>query len=585
MSLAQIGLTLLAQLPQFISVNTPTQAVTLKYNYALHEGQIYWRANPDYARSCRCTPRGPGTWAKLELLAPDIAPGFDLTQKEFVAIAADDHEIMAQTDKGQLWRSDHGKWSALWGMPLPIKIGGRPLQDTISVPKYSTALALSVRNKDVLYYEDPSGNQFHWGSAGCTTVLALHEDGKRLSMGDPWFPPDLSRQICGPDRGSVRMASVASSASTTMVLAQDGRVFTRFFDYDSNGGTPFFKYVYHDVPKHGIPGQERKSEFEARGLPAEDWIKHPVLPIAQGARLSKRIAILQNGIGNGARELRVQAQNESGENGYYFMQLGDDQWKFRVTDETIRDEDFLELVQARLAPRDRAYKGLFIQSNKKGRREVRRKESLLARIESSDVNVHCSPFTLTFTLSSGDKFEVLVHTVDAWTAFADEDPDINPFFVKKLKATLEFPALNNEKTPKVVKDFIKKYFKHDHLNSFRWAMVLDQERAELRRVSYPFKMEDATTEQFVMRLRSGKKRNKALERLLPREELERRLAFIQQLQGALPVPLVTADFLSRITTTRYTIPAFKGLPSFEGHAASLLVANEMALKWMLKKLH
>jgi hypothetical protein len=371
-----------------------------------------------------------------------------------------------------------------------------------------------------------------------------------------------------------------------MALTQDGAIYTRFYDYDSNGGTPFFNYKYFDVPKHGIPGKNRQSEFEIRGLPAEEWIEQPALRLSSGAQLSKRIAILQIGVGNSAREMRVQGTNENGATGYYHLTYGQRDWHFRQTNEKIADGDLLDINRALITNRDRAYAGQFIETNKRGRREVPRREKILAQIESDDVNVHCTPFRLKFTLPTKEHFFVNVHTVDAWTAFAEEDPEMNPFFVKKLKATFELPVETRLHPSEKVQEFIHKHLRKEHLRSFGWAMVLDHEKAQLRRVSYPFKMEVATTEQFLINLKNKSPiKTKANEsRRLSLQEIKRRQAFITQMQGAMPVPLVAIDFLTRITTTRYTVGALKGLPSFEQHLPSILVTNELALSWMEEKL-
>jgi len=583
MALEALALEILSQLPSTVSVNSATHAVTTHYNYALHQGQIYWRANPDYASSCNCTPRAPLEWQNLQVRSPRPTDNIGRF-KSFVAISADDHEILAQTDHGQLWRSDHGQWSALWGMPLPFKYKNVGLQGHLKLPAYTHQIALSVRNKDVLFYEDPYGNQFHWGSSGCTTVMSLNQDGKTITIGDPWFPPDLSRQMCGPNRGSVRMISLYSSASMTMALAHDGTIYTRFYDYDSNGGTPFFNYQYYRVPKHTFPGSDRKSEFQIRGLPAEEWIKQPNIKLEGLAKISKHLAILQNGVGNNARELRVQGLNQNGETGYYFKQLKDLDWQFRVTNEKISEDNFLQSTSASIAPKDKSFIGQFIESNKKGRREVNRRETLLARIETEQMNIHCTPIRVKFKLTNGEQFEVLFHTVDAWTPFAEEDPEFNPFFVKRLKVTLELPKETLHHSSNVVQEFLEKHLKKDHLKTFRWAMVLDQERAQLRRVNYPFQLESETTEQFVMRFQNRSKIPQDYKIPIDEEELKRRLDFIYQIQGALPVPLVAADFLTHLTTIRHTVEAVKGLPSFEQHFASVLVANQMALEWQWKKM-
>jgi hypothetical protein len=106
-------------------------------------------------------------------------------------------------------------------------------------------------------------------------------------------------------------------------------MYTRIADFDIVGCDPMlFKYTY--VPyKSAIPGTNYFSNLTEWALPAEDWRAQPPIPQSGKARLSRHITILQNGHGNGARELRVAGLNETGETGYWTKAIFDDSWTFK----------------------------------------------------------------------------------------------------------------------------------------------------------------------------------------------------------------------------------------------------------------
>lgn len=566
---------LLALLPTIISVNSSTQAITNHYNYALNKGKVYWRANADYIAKCQCLLQAPHDWEELKI-----------ENANYKALAADDHALLLKTENDELWRlnTQDGKIDKKWGLPAPEKLVGLKLQERLKAPSYVEDLIYSIRHKDVAYYEDIKGNQFNWGSAGCTTVFTLNKDKQTISWGDPWFPPDLSRQLCGPKRGIKKYHAFASSASVSMALTTDGEIWTQFYDYDSNGGTPFFTYDYRpNAPLHGRPGTDKKSEPMVRALPSEEWARQPEIKLHDLARLTKRLAVLQTGQGNSARELRILGTNAKGQTGFYVKALKDPSWDFRVTNEEIEQKDFVILETSGIfyKNKDQSYRGQVIQRFKHYKKSD---DTQIATVRSSDMNFHCSPITLTFELGTGETFNVLAHTVDAWTPFKDEDPEFNANFIKKLKVTLEIPQETLDHSSSAVQKFVKKHLKRDHLRAFRWAMAMNQERAELRRTTYPLHLKADTTEDLMIKLYSQKFFNRVPRDKnafkLSTQEVDSRLKFINRLQYWAPAPLLAADALTMVSTVRYTLVETRILPSFESHLASFLVANEMALEWM-----
>jgi hypothetical protein len=90
----------------------------------------------------------------------------------------------------------------------------------------------------------------------------------------------------------------------------------------------WFKYTYVSY-KSDVPGTNYFSNLNEWGLPAEDWRPQPPVPLAGNAAITRHITILQNGRGNGARELRIAGLNESGETGYWTKAIFDNTWDFK----------------------------------------------------------------------------------------------------------------------------------------------------------------------------------------------------------------------------------------------------------------
>ena len=569
--------------PREFFVSTPTRSVTFHALYILDdEGRIWTKPSQSPASEWRLL-NGTG-------LPPGVA--------RVKTISADDHHVAAQSEKDELWRYEAGQWSDTWGFPG----AGPAFMGKLKLPANVRGWTLSVRGPDVLYYEDPKGNDFHYGDVGCTTVYALQSEGQRIYMGDPWFPPDFSREMCGPNRGARILENVAASASTTLAITPSGELFTRFHDYDINGGTPFFIFRYFDLaPVHGIPGHDKLSAFETRALPGEGWIPQPSIDLGQRGRLTRNLTVLQTGTGNLARELRVQALGPSGLSGYYFKTLEENGWSFHVTGEEIDPSDFLD---NRPGPRgvgetrDRRYVG----------------KILGARIETSDLNYHCSPIRFEITLSSGAKIPLTLHTVDAWSLVATPDPEEAPVAAKPLKATLEIPADARDSEREDVREFVRRHLEPYHLKTFALALTANGYEAILRPVRLPFfggadlnwrvKLKPATAPEGFGPFDVASASDAELEQAILKAQTRIRQAdeifeSLKRKQSAAAYPgwfltptLMLAEVASVVTTTRYTVPWFwnwrdafsEHLPALAATARDAVRMEARALKpWFEKE--
>jgi hypothetical protein len=130
------------------------------------------------------------------------------------------------------------------------------------------------------------------------------------------------------------------------VINEAGEMYTRLADFDTIGCDPmFFKYTY--IPyKSDLPGANYFSNLTEWGLPAEDWRPQSPVPLAGSAAITRHITILQNGQGNGARELRIAGLNESGETGYWTKAIFDDTWGFKTAPLYFRETAVLKTADS-----------------------------------------------------------------------------------------------------------------------------------------------------------------------------------------------------------------------------------------------
>jgi hypothetical protein len=567
-----------AELPASYSVPTPTRALTKFRFVAVDGGKLYEKKT------------AADEWKLLGTGLP-VVEG-EPAVAAVTEVSADDERIVARGSDGFLYRFEDGAWAKLWGLPIPLPGFLKPLQ----LPGDTTQWALSMRLGQVKYYEDRHGNQFNYGAAGCTTVFGLRGDGSRIAMADPWFPPDVSREMCGPDRGTFRAVGLASSASVTFVVNAQGELYTRFFDYDANGGTPFFVYRYDDFPKQPLSGMDPASEPQIRGLPEMPWVEQPRIAQEGSTRLTRRIAVLQDGVGNSARELRVLAVGPTGERGYFTKPLTGEAWTFVATGESIDPSDFIDNdaeKHERGTPRDRAFHGE-LRLGPSDRRTV-------LRASIPDFNFHCGPVHLELSLGVQQKFTLNLHTVDSWTLFDGPDPEDDSAAFKSLKVTVEVPDEARNHPDARVRELVETYFAPLHWKSFSLSLVANAQELHLRPVRYPYNLGAPLFSAVLLSGTKVKTRpySRGHAKLLAdtgcvpaktykslvegRKQLQDRAGFAASLQRYVPLGLMPLDVLSAVTTTRWTWGKMMTLPAFEEHAPALLHAMALAQKLALER--
>jgi hypothetical protein len=303
--------------PEAVYIKTRTQTFNLYYYFILHEGRIWYKSTG--------ADKEPKDWA---LFMKDGLPGKTNAVAE---ISADADELAALSVEGNFYRYCFDKSKAhrsnVW-----LDRQGWPVEERLYLDSRTAknrAWALGKRNSHALYYEDPFGNQHHNGLMDVVTTYVLLEDGQEICFSDPGLPSDFSRNFIGPERGTFISVSLSASASTMFVINETGEMYTRLADFNTIGcDFMFYKYTY--IPyKSNLQGTDYSSSLNELGLPSEDWLSQPRIPLTGKAAITRHITILQNGQGNGARELRVAGLDDEGRKGYWSKPIFGDTWEFK----------------------------------------------------------------------------------------------------------------------------------------------------------------------------------------------------------------------------------------------------------------
>jgi hypothetical protein len=313
--------------PYAVYIKTRTQTFNTYHYYILHEGLIWYKSIDPAAE-----PKGWTPFTKIGLKTDTIAE-----------ISADADELVALSVEGGFYRYCFditiAHKSNVW-----LNKQGWPSEEQLILDqrtRNNLSWALGKRNRHVLYYEDPFGNQHHNGTMEIATTYVLLEDGQEICYGDTGLPPDFSRNYIGPERGAFKARALSASASTMFVINEAGEMYTRLADFDTIGCDPMlFKYTYSPYVSNR-PGTIYLSNLTEWGLPAEEWLPQPRIPLAGKAAITRRITILQNGHGNGARELRVAGLNEAGETGYWTKAIFAGFWEFKTVPLYLSDDAIL----------------------------------------------------------------------------------------------------------------------------------------------------------------------------------------------------------------------------------------------------
>ena len=271
-------------LPDRVVFEDGRHAMSNEYVFALRSGDLYVR------RATEGRPLRGSVWHRQEL--PRCLAG------NVTAVSAD-HRLLTVLDRtGRVYSHDmpNGdlspeRWTWRWGPFLWLGSGLRMFQ---GVRDWS----ISEFTADETF-RDSSGRRHH--AIGVATGYLLRRDRRTITYIDPWLPADQSREVCGPERGRLRLASLDASGSTLLVAGQDGSLWTRLYDFDLAGGNSLLgSYTWQEA---------RTAKPTEWSLPAPAWVRHRRPP----GVVTDRLTIVKTGTDAGDRELRVEGRDATGQ--------------------------------------------------------------------------------------------------------------------------------------------------------------------------------------------------------------------------------------------------------------------------------
>lgn len=385
-------------LPERVWFRDASESFNRDWYVALRDGRVWVKPNEATGE------RDPGEW---ELLGDTGVPegskldNFD-APTAVASLSVDGTWIHALSTDGVIYRGADMRtglqgrfsWSDRWGWPA-ARGDGLTLGE-------STARGWSVSDShpfDVDHYSDIFGQE-HSVGLGVAHVYRTSPDGGRIHWNDWWLPADWSRQLCGPERGGLRIVAMSASASTLFVLTDDGGLHTRLWDFDTAGENDTLTYSY----------LEDNVTRSIRGLPAEAWQRQPSIP---EGRVTDRITIFQDGEGNAARVLRVEGVLD-GVRGLFEKPIDDEAWSFVRTDQPLRGA-FLD----ERSPGDSALQPLEPRGRVLHGTLAREDSELALGLELQDYDLFCSPATVHLIHDGqpmtvdGEPLELELHQVHA----------------------------------------------------------------------------------------------------------------------------------------------------------------------------
>jgi hypothetical protein len=417
--------------PEAVYIKTRTQTFNTYHYYILKDGLIWYKnRNPE---------QEPREWALFFGTGlPSDTAGKNIKADYIAEISADADELAVLSREGRFFRfcfdrifsRPNNVWLERQGWPLE-----EPLYMDLRTAK-NIAWALGKRNNQVLYYEDPFGNQHHNGTQEIATTYVLLEDGQEICYADTGLPCDFSRNYLGPEEGRFKSAGLSASASTIFLINAAGEMYTRIADFDIIGCDPMFmKYTY--IPyTSDLPGTDYYSNLTPWALPPEDWRKQPPIPLKGKAGLTRFITILQNGQGNAARELRVAGYNEAGETGYWSKPIFGGEWRFKTVPLYFQADDILPTSSY---PGGRGERGPSMDRAFRGFRWTGDLQEPDWSYEIPDFNILEGPCSFRVT-RGGETCTMILHPVELWTYLKRDYLPGRDGPSKVFFATLDIPA-------------------------------------------------------------------------------------------------------------------------------------------------
>ena len=473
------------KLPDDIYFKNLKQGFSCEYLYVLKDGKIWIKPNK----------RNTGIAGDWELFNKTGVPwgknasSFRDTDR-IVQFSTEGTMITAVSNQGRfyIWQptlTENTTWSDKTGSPFT---------DILFLPENKTwCFSLSTMtapwkritpmsaNDIVSYWEDIDGNRTEFGFTA--TIYMVDPGGQIIRYTDTGLPASWSRAFASPERGRFIIENLSASASAVFVINKSGRMYTRMFDYELEGGCPALRFVYKREKRTG--GEDIAPLMESiRTLPLPDWREQePVEEILLNrknrsgkAAITKNITILLTGKGNSARELRVQGRDSKGYYGYWKKMISGSKWEFVRTDELFDETEIITDYPEELPggkTQDKNYKGKLTKSG----------EADLS-VELIGFYYFNTPATLRVH-SNGKFFDLIFHTVDLWSPAVQKKyipelighPSGEP---KLLQGAIEIPPdLLNSSDPEI-KNIIDNYFLEFNLQPIAFTVSADDRKVFIK---------------------------------------------------------------------------------------------------------
>lgn len=403
------------KLPEDIYFRNLEQGFSYEYLYALKDGRIWVKPNTKNTGVV-------GEWKLFNsngLPSGENVPSFEagdiITQ-----FSTEGTMIVAVSNRGRfyLWQPTYFEKTE-WREET-----GAPLSGALYLPEnrtwcfaFSTMTApwkrqTPMHEKDIVsYWEDIDGNKTEFGFTA--SIYVVDPDGQKIHFTDTGLPTSWSKAIASPERGKFIIENMSASASVIFVINRTGKMYTKMYDFELDGGCPALRFVYNREKR--TKGDEIAPLMTSiRTHPLPDWREQePIseLLLSQKGRggkaaITKNITIVLTGKGNAERELRVQGRDSSGIYGYWRKMLFDSHWEFVATGEEFSET---EVIGDYLA---RAPEGRTLDKNYRGRVTKSGEADLTA--ELLDFYYFNTPATIRIHVN-GKSFDMKFHTVDLWS--------------------------------------------------------------------------------------------------------------------------------------------------------------------------
>ncbi|MBC7678154.1 MAG: hypothetical protein H7233_04065 [Pseudorhodobacter sp.] len=352
-------------LPASVLLKTLRETSSAEYLFAVRAGRAYVR---------------PGTagigaagqpWRVLVL--PSCLDGH-LRQ-----LSADGGLLLAVADDGRVYSHDMPggdlspeRWTWRWGPYFWTGSGW-------DLPPDVRAWAASDFDSDESF-TDTAGREH--APLGVASVYLLRGDRRTIFLQDPWLPADDSRQVCGPERGTLPLVGLSGSGSTIFVEDVAGGLWTRLYDFDVSGGnTVVGDYSW----QRGRPASDTRWQ-----LPGPNWVRHTSPP----GPVTERISITKTGLQATQRVLRVEGRSGR-RTGVWEKALTASRWTFVPTGASLRGT-VIRPSRQRFQADDRSFEGTV--SGK--------------AVQARDVNPECSPIHLHVQIAGTVSVDLVLHLAD-----------------------------------------------------------------------------------------------------------------------------------------------------------------------------